>query len=202
MTSVALAAPEDDLRELLTSSLSQAGLTVTAGFGQADVVVVGRPRAGWPETLDELRRATRAPLIAVCRGGDPEAMREALSAGADGIVSEEEASRALGVAIAAAQAGQLSVPRLLRLRLETPPLTARERQILGMIVLSLSNRDIATRLGVEQSTVKTHLSSAFAKLGVKSRSEATAMILDPRNGLGPGILSISGSSPARQRSGA
>jgi hypothetical protein len=39
--------------------------------------------------------------------------------------------------------------------------------------------------------VKSHLSSAFSKLGVRSRNEATALILDPENGLGTGILAIS-----------
>jgi hypothetical protein len=38
--------------------------------------------------------------------------------------------------------------------------------------------------------VKSHLSSAFTKLGARSRSEATALILDPATGLGPGILTI------------
>jgi len=38
--------------------------------------------------------------------------------------------------------------------------------------------------------VKSHLSSAFTKLGVRSRSEAAALILDPRESLGMGILGI------------
>jgi DNA-binding NarL/FixJ family response regulator len=38
--------------------------------------------------------------------------------------------------------------------------------------------------------VKSHLSSSFSKLGARSRSEATALILDPATGLGMGILTI------------
>jgi len=189
MTVVAVAGEE---HALLTQIVARAGLDVGADLAEADAVLVGPAPPGWGPALDELRRATRSPLIAVCPEGDPESVHQALSAGADGIMAADSAPDVLAVAIAAARAGQLSVPRSVRRSLETPSLTARERQILGMIVLGLSNGDIAQRLGIEQSTVKTHVTSSFAKLGVGSRSEATAMILDPSNGLGPGILSLSG----------
>jgi DNA-binding NarL/FixJ family response regulator len=39
--------------------------------------------------------------------------------------------------------------------------------------------------------VKSHLSSAYNKLGVRTRKDAATMILDPAEGLGPGILAIS-----------
>jgi hypothetical protein len=38
--------------------------------------------------------------------------------------------------------------------------------------------------------VKSHLSATFTKLGVRSRTQATARILDPEHGLGTGILAI------------
>jgi Bacterial regulatory proteins, luxR family len=44
---------------------------------------------------------------------------------------------------------------------------------------------------VSESNVKNHLSSAFQKLGVKSRGAAAELILDRESGLGPGILRIS-----------
>jgi DNA-binding NarL/FixJ family response regulator len=62
---------------------------------------------------------------------------------------------------------------------------------MGMVVLGLSNAEIAAKLVVAESTIKTHLTSTFAKLGVRSRSEASALILDSERGLGTGILSIS-----------
>ena len=43
-----------------------------------------------------------------------------------------------------------------------------------------------------ESTVKCHLSSAFGKLGVRSRNEAVKLILDPERGLGMGILALGG----------
>jgi DNA-binding NarL/FixJ family response regulator len=60
-----------------------------------------------------------------------------------------------------------------------------------MVVLGFSNGEIAAKLFVTESGVKNQLSSAFAKLGVTSRSAATELILDNESGLGPGILRIS-----------
>ena len=54
------------------------------------------------------------------------------------------------------------------------------------------NSEIAEQLTVAESTVKSHLSSAFTKLGVKSRHEAVDLILDSERGLGMGILGIGG----------
>ena len=60
-----------------------------------------------------------------------------------------------------------------------------------MVVLDFSNAEIAAKLYVSESSVKGHLTSAFTKLGVTSRSAAAELILDSESGLGPGILRIS-----------
>jgi DNA-binding NarL/FixJ family response regulator len=54
-------------------------------------------------------------------------------------------------------------------------LTAREAQILRMLELGLSNRDIARRLCIAVHTVKNHVHSLLTKLGVSSRAEAAAL---------------------------
>ena len=53
-------------------------------------------------------------------------------------------------------------------------LTAREAQILRMLEMSLSNRDIAARLCISVHTVKNHVHSVLTKLGVSTRAEAAA----------------------------
>ena len=54
------------------------------------------------------------------------------------------------------------------------PLTTREREVLTLVVEGLSNREIANRLFVEVSTVKSYANSIFRKLGVGSRTQAVA----------------------------
>ncbi len=55
------------------------------------------------------------------------------------------------------------------------PLTARELEVLRLVVQGLRNGEIAQRLGVSIKTVETHLTSLYSKLGVQSRAEAIAL---------------------------
>jgi two-component system, NarL family, nitrate/nitrite response regulator NarL len=64
------------------------------------------------------------------------------------------------------------------------PLTAREREVLALVAEGLSNRAIASRLGISDHTVKFHLASIFGKLGVASRTLAV------RRGLSRGLITI------------
>jgi DNA-binding NarL/FixJ family response regulator len=54
-------------------------------------------------------------------------------------------------------------------------LTAREAQILKMLELGLSNRDIADQLCIAVHTVKNHMHSLLSKLGVSTRAQAAAL---------------------------
>jgi DNA-binding CsgD family transcriptional regulator len=60
--------------------------------------------------------------------------------------------------------------------LEHPTLSHREREILALAVTGSANREIAARLYLTESTVKTHLSWAFRRLGVHSRREAALVL--------------------------
>jgi DNA-binding CsgD family transcriptional regulator len=53
-------------------------------------------------------------------------------------------------------------------------LTPRERGVLAEVARGVPNKTIAGRLGISEHTVKFHLASIFAKLGVSSRTEAVA----------------------------
>jgi LuxR family maltose regulon positive regulatory protein len=57
-------------------------------------------------------------------------------------------------------------------------LTPREVEVLGQILQGVSNRTIAERLVISESTVKTHVYHIFAKLDVSSRTEAAARTRD------------------------
>jgi DNA-binding NarL/FixJ family response regulator len=133
-----------------------------------------------------------AARVIVCspRAG-PKAIRRAIDAGADGIVWSELMDT-LPRVVRTVTDGYLCLPRELKRRVAEPRLTRREKQVLGQVVLGLSNREIATTLGIGETTVKSHLRNALSKLGAESRVEAARMILDPNVGLGLGVLSIVG----------
>ncbi len=57
-------------------------------------------------------------------------------------------------------------------------LSARERQVLWLVVQGLTNKEIATRLQIEVATVKNHVHNVLIKLRVKSRAEAATCVID------------------------
>lgn len=140
------------------------------------------------------QRLEGIPLIAVCEGVERWGVRAALSAGASGLVTLEALDTVLLPCVSAVEAGQACVPRAYGRQIEPPALSTREKQILSLVVMGYMNSQIAEQLFLAESTVKSHLSSAFGKLGVRSRNEAVHLILDPERGLGMGILGL-GSEP-------
>lgn len=149
--------------------------------------------ASLSKTIESLsQRFEQVPIVAACPDIERWEMRAALAAGVAGIVLHEDLESALGPCLQAVQAGQTCVPRDHWRQIEPPALSTREKQILGLVVMGYMNGQIAEQLFLAESTVKSHLSSAFGKLGVRSRNEAVNLILDPERGLGMGILALGG----------
>jgi DNA-binding NarL/FixJ family response regulator len=141
--------------------------------------------------LERHRAEHVGPIVAILSEMPSVRGARAVAAKLEGSVLRTELKRTLVPTLLAVSAGCCVVPRTIRQLVDRPPLSPRERQILAMVVLNFSNGEIARKLFLTESSVKNHLSSAFAKLGVTSRNAATELILDAESGLGPGILRIS-----------
>jgi DNA-binding NarL/FixJ family response regulator len=133
-----------------------------------------------PETQHALAGAghERGALLLLADAVPPQRVATWLAAGFAGVLSTTATDVRLRAAIRAAAAGlrvltpdQLPSPAPVAGR-AGEPLTARERQVLQLLALGSSNKEIAQRLGISGHTVKYHLQSLFGKLGAGSRTEA------------------------------
>lgn len=155
------------------------------------VVSAGSPAARTRHVRARLGVDPEARIVVALPSGAPNAaLRRALLAGARGIVFDDELETTLAPTVVAVAAGQLAVPSALLRQLAPRPLSHREKEVVGLAISGLTNREIADRLFVAESTVKTHLSSAFSKLDARSRSEAAARILDPEISHAAGIVAV------------
>lgn len=147
-----------------------------------DAIVVFACNVDLPREMAALRRLRRElgepAIVAVAPISTGTGVRRALDAGADGVVFESELESTLAVAVRAVASGQSVVPRKLRASVERPAFSHRERQVLSFVSRGLTNAQIAEKLFLSESTIKSHLSSAFAKFGVRSRKEAAALFLE------------------------
>lgn len=153
--------------------------------------------------VETLASSLPAPLVLIVAGeAKAHQMKAALRAGAAGLVREAEVATSLAATVRAVIAGQLAIPRELGLQIDKPVLSRRQKQVIGLVVIGLNNGEIAAKLHLSEHTVKCHLYAAFRKLGVSSREEAVSRILDPTEGLGTGVLAISGPNPGANQAAA
>jgi DNA-binding NarL/FixJ family response regulator len=163
-----------------------------------NLILLDQALAGSLETLRGLRRLR--PDCAVIALGMPdqeEAILAWAESGAAGFVSRDASLSDLLVTIDGTLRGELvcspqvaaSLLRRLASRAAASPsnpprqpLTAREAEIVRLIDEGLSNKEIATRLGIEVATVKNHVHNLLEKLRVHRRSEAANRLRgrDPR----------------------
>jgi len=128
-------------------------------------------------------------VIALTSFKEGELITNALEAGAIGYLLKDVTAEELARAIRAAHAGRATLSpeaaQALVLTANQPPapgldLTEREREVLTLMIEGLNNTQIAGRLTVSPSTIKSHVSSILSKLGVASRTEAVSLALRSR----------------------
>ncbi|RJP51080.1 MAG: DNA-binding response regulator [Anaerolineaceae bacterium] len=134
-------------------------------------------------------------IIALTSFKEGKIIKSALEAGAIGYLLKDVTADDLAWAIRAAHAGRTTLsPEVAQSLVEIanqPPapgldLTEREREVLSLMIEGLNNTQIAGRLTVSPSTIKSHVSNILSKLGVTSRTEAVSLAL--RNGIVPPVV--------------
>jgi DNA-binding NarL/FixJ family response regulator len=159
----------------------------------AIVIRIAAPHARIIDAYKTTReRYPRAAIIGLWPREQGREDRRALRTGIDGLLREDQIETALVPTVRASCSGQVCFPRPAAAHGSCEALSRREKQVLGMLVMGFTNAEIGRRLYLAESTVKSHLSSAYMKLGVRSRKDAAALILDPDGGLGTRILALSG----------
>jgi len=128
-------------------------------------------------------------VVALTSYKEEQVVQNALQAGAIGYLLKDVSADELAQAIRAAHLGHATVsPEAVQALVNAanqPPvpgqdLTERERAVLALMVEGLNNTQIAGRLVVSPSTIKTHVSHILSKLGVASRTEAVALAMRHR----------------------
>jgi DNA-binding NarL/FixJ family response regulator len=162
-----------------------------AGSPSCVVLYAGRTEEGCLEGMGRIRELyPGVPLLVLGSQLDLALAWAALKNGADGFVHAQMDPAQVLRAVEVVQKGELVAPRqLLRYLLsqnENPSigdLSARQREILEMVVEGLSNAQIAERLYLSESTIKQHLRAVYKELGVRNRTEAAKAMRDPARGV-------------------
>lgn len=122
----------------------------------------------------------RIIVLTVYAGDDD--IHRALESGASGYLLKDMAGGQVIEAIRTASRGERVIPNVVAAHLAEfgarVSLTARELEVLTLIAKGLRNREIATEIGRTEETVKMHVKSVLAKLGVADRTEAVAVALE------------------------
>jgi DNA-binding NarL/FixJ family response regulator len=174
--------------EALESDRMSVGQNCSSGTADIRVVAVDLSR---PVSLRRLRGILgngNGRIVAVSPACGALGLRRAVRAGADALVLEHELGGALVPAVRAVAAGLSVVPGFLRGGVERLAFSHREREVLRLAITGHTNGEIASTLFLAESTVKSHLSSAYRKLGAGGRSDAASMIFDPDEGLAEMVL--------------
>jgi two-component system, NarL family, nitrate/nitrite response regulator NarL len=151
--------------------------------GSADVVLVDQDDS--PSIRDIRAQYGEARVLVVTARADHESSAQLVRDGAHGIVSKARTGDHLVAAIRKVHAGEMWVDRVVATtliadlqrpgrrpdadRTRIASLTARERDVVDLVGEGLANKAIAERLSISDNTVRHHLTSIFAKLGVTDR---------------------------------
>jgi len=160
-----------------------------------DVVLldIHLPEPNGLEILAEIRDSyPDIPVVMLTMSDEPAYVEEAVRVGAAGYLVKNAPQAELIRAITAAAAGdayiqtEVTRPLLARFAREVraegaaPAISPRELQIVALLAEGLANKQIATKLGISDTTVKGYLQELYEKLGASDRAQAVAIALRHR----------------------
>jgi DNA-binding NarL/FixJ family response regulator len=170
---------------------SQADMTVAAQFGSGEEVLAAYqpgvasvilmdlrlPGMGGVETLIGLNaRDPQVRVVVLTTYEADEDVFRAMQSGAKSYLLKDMSTEEIAGTIRAVHRGGTEVPpriaERLAARARRQDLTAREREVLQLLVRGRSNKEIGAQLHISDETVKSHLKTLFAKLNVRDRTDA------------------------------
>jgi DNA-binding NarL/FixJ family response regulator len=187
---------EADYREAATIEAALAGIEDRT---PPDLALVDAGLAGETDLAGLERLVGRLPgasIILLAERVDWDLAAAALALGARGYVPKTASESALHHALGLAAAGEVYLPREFFLsraggdRPAYPPLpagnllrrlTPRQREVLSHLAQGRSNKEIARRLGLFESTVKVHVKSILKKLDAANRTQAAMLVAEQRH---------------------
>jgi len=183
-------------RRAIADLIARMPATAVAGSIEPTSLEAAEPAdvAVWEATAEaaDLRRMNdfrRSGVAVVALVSTGEQAHRARAMGAGGVLPRGVDAAALEAALQAVQEGlavfdpalESPVAESMGAEEGAENLTPRELEVLGLIAEGLSNKGVAARLGIRESTVKDHVNSLLDKLGAQSRTEAVTAAL--RRGL-------------------
>jgi len=163
----------------VVAEVEQAGnLEATLAATPCDILLLDLQMEQWSmEQIPELSRRTAVVILTADERA--EIGLTALRLGARAIVQKRFAIESLITAIQAVADGLVWMPPAIQAALvgqegsTAKKLTPRESEIIRYVAVGMRNAEVAVRLSLSESTVKTHLTNIFQKLGIRDRTELT-----------------------------
>ena len=136
-------------------------------------------KSGIEATREIMSAAPETQILVLTTFATSDSISEVLAAGARGVVLKNIPREQLLSSIRRVAAGEQVLSEDVKALLsEDPPIEAlspRQREILNMLVRGISNREMATILGISVTVVKEHITALYGKLGAANRTEAVAV---------------------------
>ena len=155
-----------------------AGLEAALAANPCDVLLLDLQMEQW--SMDQIPELSHKTAVIIITADERvEIGLTALRLGARAIVQKRFAIESLITAIQAVADGLVWMPPAIQAALvgqegsTAKKLTPRESEIVRYVAVGMRNAEVATRLSLSESTVKTHLTNIFQKLGIRDRIELT-----------------------------